>query len=517
MIAVTSKAAKRFKLTYRKLPPVDTGAWVVDLIKIARGPLLVLIVHQDSLFTLIRQSRDVKTIDDVAREIARVWPMPDPVESTIVSRNTNRHVTGSITDMKHLIRVWAKFEALPKVEAMINDTPFSAIGMEHPLKRFSEICMRTPLIMRSVDMTNSTSNAIGQVLRLRISLVDSAPEIWRELEVPASFALGELHEVIQVSMGWENYHLHEFSKGDRTFGTADDEAPDHEEDEEEVGLLEVLSRKGSSLTYLYDFGDNWKHEIKRVGAGRMEPDVEHPRCTDGACAGPPEDVGGTWKYNTIVHDFTRGGPDALDRDRREWLGPDFDPARFEIEEVNTALLLWTRGLSPIANDLDDDFDEVDDEYECLFNYDAAHTPDPEEWLEFDETEQLIAVEKFHEIDNPHPPPDRPYLHYIAHSVIETQIATGDPKAVSSTFDRLMSEGLDRHEAIHALGHVLTYHIAETLSGGKAGYYPADVERLTVEAWRAGTFVPTCAPRVKKRSAKRKKAKTAGKTRKKNRK
>jgi hypothetical protein len=348
---------------------------------------------------------------------------------------------------------------------------------------------------------------IDQVLRLRISLAESAPEIWRELEVPASFVLGELHEVIQVAMGWKNCHLHEFSKGDRTFGTADYEAPEHEEDEEDVGLLEVLPRKGSRLAYLYDFGDSWEHEIKRVGAGRIENDVKYPRCTAGSRAGPPEDVGGMWSHNDIVHDFTSGGPDALDEGRREWLGPDFDPARFEIEAVNTALLTWTMGLSTIANDLDERF----------FNYDAAHAPDPEEWLDLDESEQLLAAKEFHEIGKPHPPPDNPYRHYIAHAVIETQIATGDPAAVSSASSRLISEGLDRHEAIHALGQVLSYHLDEALSGGKASSYPADVERLTAESWHNGTFLPTPAPRVKKLSTRRKKAKTAKKSRKKNRK
>ena len=46
--------------------------------------------------------------------------------------------------------------------------------------------------------------------RLQVSLDRIEPEIWREVVVPSGFSLGELHTVIQVAMGWEDYHLHQF-------------------------------------------------------------------------------------------------------------------------------------------------------------------------------------------------------------------------------------------------------------------------------------------------------------------
>ncbi|MDD5310082.1 MAG: hypothetical protein PHU25_22420 [Deltaproteobacteria bacterium] len=135
MITLTARAAKRWKVAHASLPPVETGAWVVDLMKLGKGPLLVLIVHQETLFSLLRPAAVVKTLDQVSGEITRVCPGRAPAVTPLY-RNGNRRVTGTITDMKYMIRVWALHWALPVVEEKINDTPFSAIGMDLPRERF---------------------------------------------------------------------------------------------------------------------------------------------------------------------------------------------------------------------------------------------------------------------------------------------------------------------------------------------------------------------------------------------
>jgi hypothetical protein len=136
MIALTTKAAKRWKLKCAALSAVEAGAWVVDLLELDRGLLLVMIVHQDTLFTLLRPASEVKSLARVAEEISRVRP-GEPVDPASVCRNGNRRVTGTITDMKRMIRVWVRHWELSVVEEKINDTPFSAIGMDLPRERFA--------------------------------------------------------------------------------------------------------------------------------------------------------------------------------------------------------------------------------------------------------------------------------------------------------------------------------------------------------------------------------------------
>ena len=93
--------------------------------------------------------------------------------------------------------------------------------------------------------------------QLRITLRHSEPPIWCRVQVAGDFTLAQLHQVIQVSMGWTNSHLHLFANSDGTlFGPAEveqDMLPTA--DEAIVALSEVLQHPGQSLTYEYDFGD----------------------------------------------------------------------------------------------------------------------------------------------------------------------------------------------------------------------------------------------------------------------
>jgi hypothetical protein len=86
-------------------------------------------------------------------------------------------------------------------------------------------------------------------------------------------------------------------------------------------------------------------------------------------------------------------------------------------------------------------------------YDALKAPDPEDWLALDEQERIDQVIEYHRRHH-HPMGESPKLHGATHVIVENQIAFGDSPAVPETLARLMGEGLDRHEAIHAVGSVV---------------------------------------------------------------
>ncbi len=77
-----------------------------------------------------------------------------------------------------------------------------------------------------------------------------------------------------------------------------------------------------------------------------------------------------------------------------------------------------------------------------------------------------------------------------HAVVETQIAMGDELPVRRKLEALMEEGLDRHDAIHAIGAVLMAHLNDVAKGARRGQAPevnaayfAELETLTAESWR----------------------------------
>jgi len=68
---------------------------------------------------------------------------------------------------------------------------------------------------------------------------------------------------------------------------------------------------------------------------------------------------------------------------------------------------------------------------------------------------------------------------------------GDPQATQVALSRLMVEGLDRHDAIHAIASVLDRDIFAALRGTAASTDPGAkyvdrLAQLTAESWRAAT-------------------------------
>ncbi len=120
------------------------------------------------------------------------------------------------------------------------------------------------------------------------------------------------------------------------------------------------------------------------------------------------------------------------------------------------------------------------------HYDPLEAPDPEEWLALDEQERIDLARDYHRIAGIRMP--NATLHATFHAIVETQIALADETPSRRTAQRLMDEGLDRHQAIHAISSVLAKFIHALMTAPKSGTEPnapyfAALERLTAEDWR----------------------------------
>ncbi|HKY40305.1 MAG TPA: plasmid pRiA4b ORF-3 family protein [Polyangiaceae bacterium] len=121
--------------------------------------------------------------------------------------------------------------------------------------------------------------------------------IWRTVVVPAEMSLGELHEVLQIALGWQDSHLHDFEVGEIRFGMVDVEDELFAVDEQ-AAPLGAVAREGSSFTYRYDFGDDWEHDV--VVESVIANGAQGIVCSGGARACPPEDSGGTHGYANLL-------------------------------------------------------------------------------------------------------------------------------------------------------------------------------------------------------------------------
>src|SRR6516164_7244358 len=85
-------------------------------------------------------------------------------------------------------------------------------------------------------------------------------------------------------------------------------------------------------------------------------------------------------------------------------------------------------------------------------YNPFVSPDPEEWLALDEQERIDLARDYHRKARIRLLNVK--VHATVHAMVETQVALGDETPARRTAQRLMEAGLDRHEAIHAIGWVL---------------------------------------------------------------
>ena len=174
--------------------------------------------------------------------------------------------------------------------------------------------------------------------------VEPAPRRRFLLKYSSTFL--ELHQAIQDACGWEDRHLFQFSLFDEEGKEEVVAGPPMEYDDSSddpeaqlVRLEDVLRISNSRLVYLYDFGDDWYHEIRLVGI-KESTERFRRRLLGGERAFPPEDsggIGGYWQFSEVALGIPIEGSQEAERERRErkeWLG-DWEPDKFDFERAKT--------------------------------------------------------------------------------------------------------------------------------------------------------------------------------------
>lgn len=183
----------------------------------------------------------------------------------------------------------------------------------------------------------------SRILEIYVSLEPTEPLVWRKFLVRDSLTMYQLHEILQVVMGWMHSHLFMFRTDDLVIDEPD---PDDEwyrvqfKDARRTKISSVLGSVGDSLIYEYDFGDSWQHTVRleRI-VHESEVMFSVPRCIDGKSACPPEDCGsfpGFHHLKEVIADPEHEEYEELIR----WLDgyyPNYDPNEFSLSAVNKIL------------------------------------------------------------------------------------------------------------------------------------------------------------------------------------
>lgn len=157
---------------------------------------------------------------------------------------------------------------------------------------------------------------------IKVTLLGPQPPIWRRFLIEREITLRQLHKALQLVMGWSDSHLHQFVFQRRKVSDG-------------ILLSSLFARAGTKLLYEYDFGDGWQHELllEEMITG---DDSFRPVCVAGKGNCPPEDCGGPYGYAELLQALQ--DPSHPEHSwYQDWLGPDFDPSYFSVEDVNKRL------------------------------------------------------------------------------------------------------------------------------------------------------------------------------------
>ncbi|WP_404454490.1 plasmid pRiA4b ORF-3 family protein [Virgibacillus necropolis] len=144
------------------------------------------------------------------------------------------------------------------------------------------------------------------IYELKITLRDVGRPVWRKVRIDEDATFNDLHKLIQVSFGWLDMHLHSFFpnqvngkqvdrieiKDAETIEIDQDMSPlfsNDSYDQESEKLADWFVQLKDKVVYIYDFGDDWAHDIVLMKKVKPKKNASYPHCIGAKNVAPEED------------------------------------------------------------------------------------------------------------------------------------------------------------------------------------------------------------------------------------
>jgi hypothetical protein len=346
-----------------------------------------------------------------------------------------------------------------------------------------------PDIFRRLRLMRKTGKLIYQ---FKITLKHIKPPVWRRIQVPENYSFWDLHVAIQDAMGWTDSHLHGFILKNPMTGFQEEigspgEVPFHDKSSlpTEKKISRYFNADNPKALYVYDFGDDWEHEVLLEKILPLIKDIEYPVCIGGKRSCPPDDCGGPLGYMDLLEIIADPGHEEYE-EMIEWLGEEFNPGHFNSKEVRfeDPESRWEHAYGG------GDEDEID---EGVFGAAADIPPEVRtqaralsrdyihglwerakknelEGLSI-EDQRMVKILQDHDeeffndfefsdvtYDHEHDPEEdevNPFLHIFIHSIVETQLSEKDPIEAFQFYNAVRNKKCSHHDTIHIIGAILT--------------------------------------------------------------
>jgi hypothetical protein len=314
--------------------------------------------------------------------------------------------------------------------------------------------------------------SIGKTLTFRITLEGIKPEIWRSFVVKDDISLSELHETIQTVMGWTNTHLYSFIIK-KTEYTDEETVEDLGRGKvaDSVSVRSLKLKKGETLEYIYDFGDDWIHKLKVESVSNPESGITYPVCLAGARSCPPEDCGGPYGYEDFLNILSDPNHEEYES-MKEWAGPYFNPEEFDLALTNDLLRNDPKDdtagiLKKLSREhmheiwelaKKDQLDDLSDEDKLLAQIMIDHEDEFFNDFEFSD----VLAERDYDPDTE----VNPFLHITLHAIVENQLKEKEPIELYQFYNSMKRQKVSNHDTIHLIGRMLAPLMFSVTKGHK---------------------------------------------------
>ncbi len=143
-----------------------------------------------------------------------------------------------------------------------------------------------------------------KVYQLRVYLREISPMIWRRLLMRSDSTIADLHYTLQIAMGWDDFHLHQFIIRGKRYGESRVGGLSFSDNPRQIRLCDIRFRHNERFLYEYDFTDQWQHEIRIEKELPIVHQTTYPVCIAGVRSAPPEDCGGAWAFMALKQKYS---------------------------------------------------------------------------------------------------------------------------------------------------------------------------------------------------------------------
>jgi hypothetical protein len=183
---------------------------------------------------------------------------------------------------------------------------------------------RSNFTLLSKDLRDTETE--WRTLQLDIGGID----VWRRIDIPQSYRITELGQIIMALFGWSGEFPQRF-----TFDY--NRVDDLQEKDGTIALdvtLEEIARH-SVTSIIVEYGKCWTIRVMMLSRHGAAEDTK-PCCLAGGGAAPPEKVEGPLRYNRFLVSLEQDTGSARDT-AVSYLGEDFDANAFNLAECNVRM------------------------------------------------------------------------------------------------------------------------------------------------------------------------------------